>query len=271
MNTTHKIIAMERGETKGSGSPMWRCSCENGDRVNAFQHADPKKDSMHLFDAAGYADIMTLLRPREVITWKKFPIDVELEKSADDKWWNIVAVAPRPTDSCPDPDFVPPYDYYRTKARAWAQMMQNDWLNTVYFDTETTGISDDDEIISFSALARFGDIPLFHSLIRPVNMDRVENAQHVHGITPERLANAPTFPEIYPRLFETLSGLIWIIYNAPFDTRMLEQDCLRHNLPPIINVGVNDAMTYFAQYHGEWNAAYREFTSKKLEFAAEEI
>ena len=35
---THEIIRMERGATKGSGSPMWKCQTVDGQRVNVFKH-----------------------------------------------------------------------------------------------------------------------------------------------------------------------------------------------------------------------------------------
>lgn len=47
------------------------------------------------------------------------------------------------------------------------------------------------------------------------------------GITPEQVAQAPTFPELWPQLREDFEGSILVAHNAPFDMSVLSK-CLRY-------------------------------------------
>lgn len=49
---------------------------------------------------------------------------------------------------------------------------------------------------------------------------------HVHGITREMVAGAPTFAEAWPRLAQLLDGAAFLAaHNAPFDRRVLGACC----------------------------------------------
>ncbi len=262
---THCIVAIERSATKNSASPMWRCTTADGERVNIFNHADPVKNSYRFFAAAGYGPALDAMVYGEERTWTQKPISVTLFK--DGNWWNIAAVLPT-TDTEPDPPARPDHRLYRNRAISHAYTLTG--LATaaiVYWDTETTGTGKDDEIISFAAINQFGET-LYATLIQPVNLDRVAAASHIHGITADMLLKAPTFPYVYGRLRTLLLSSLWVIYNAEFDVRMLEQDCLRHGLEPLASVGVNCAMKLFSEFNGEWNYQYQKWQSKSLAFAA---
>lgn len=265
ITVSHRIVRLTRGSTRNSGSPMWRCETDDGQRVNIFKHADPVKNTFALFEAAGYAPALDAMIDGEERTWRQRPIFVTLAK--DGQWWNVIAVLPA-VDPEPDPPARPEHRPYRNRAIAQAYALTG--LATaaiVYWDTETTGTGPDDEIIAFGAVNQFGET-LFSTLIQPVNMDRVSVAGHVHGLTPDKLRDAPFFPEVFPAINRLLTQSLWVIYNAEFDVRLLEQDCLRHGLPLLVPVGVTCAMQLFAEYHGEWNFQHRHWQPKKLEFAA---
>ena len=84
----------------------------------------------------------------------------------------------------------------RVSAVLWAteQLSQNDW---VILDTETTGL-DDAEIVEIAIIDRLGEI-LLHRLIKPTISIPVEVTE-IHGISDAMVADAPTFPEVYPRI-----------------------------------------------------------------------
>ena len=63
--------------------------------------------------------------------------------------------------------------------------------NYIYVDTETTGLHEDDELLSISILDD-QDICLFDSLIRPVTKTSWTEAMQVNGISPDMVKNAPT-------------------------------------------------------------------------------
>ncbi len=267
---THQIVSMTLGKTQGSGSNMWRCITSDGERVNVFQHNDPRKDSFHLFGE--YFKELTDLVDGQEITWKEHPIWVNMRK--DGQWWAVVSVGKRPHDAKPDAMYIPDHKLFKATAQDWAKaiLAQDD---VCFFDTETTGVSPDDEITSIAIVNQFGE-PIFSTLIHPTNLSRLETRIGIEvaqktGITDEMLKDAPTFPEIYPALRIALSGCIWVAYNAPFDTKMLQQDCERHKLPPIASIGVNCAMENYAMYLGEWNHTYKRYQSQKLEVACEQM
>lgn len=98
----------------------------------------------------------------------------------------------------------------------------------VFLDTETTGLYRSSEIIEI-AVVDANQKPLLESLVRPSG-PIPPAATAVHGITDKMVANAPPWPELWPRLQQLLAGRAVGIYNAPFDTRMIRQTVERHKL-----------------------------------------
>jgi len=267
---THLIISMRRGVTSNSNSPMWRCVCRDGERVNIFKHTDPKKNTYTLFHE--WWPEMDGLVMDQVIEFKEHPIGVIMRRTSDGKFWDPVEVGPR--DGDPDPVFTPDADMFKEKSKNWARNVSAvqllDWV--IVWDTETTGVGTDDEIVSIAACNPLGD-RLLDLRIRPEHPERLlegdPSPASITGITPESLAKCPTFPQVYSQIKQVLDGQIWVIYNSGFDTKMLDQVCIRHGLTPITPLGVNDAMEMFAEWNGEWNPVYRKFVPKTLTVAAE--
>lgn len=261
----HKIISMERGSTKGSRSPMWRCVTEDEQRVNVFAHSDPAKDNSRLFRDAGYLAFMQAMHDGQTITWYEYPIAVEMTKSG--QWWEVVAVGPRPEEAAPDEHEKPEPIYYANAARGQAAaLFRLFWQgDAAIWDTETTGLGPRDEIIQIGIVTG-GDA--YSQLIRPKNLHKVYHTEQIHGIKVEQLETAPTFDEVYEEICDLIAGKVWLIYNAPFDVGMLERECIRHKRDLIHNAGVVCAMDMFSKWHGEWNDARRSFTVKTLEYAA---
>lgn len=86
-------------------------------------------------------------------------------------------------------------------------------------DTETTGLERDDVVIEVAVLAKDGTVLLdtFIQTATPIG----DEAQALHGIQPEALADAPPFADVWPRLRALFSEHPVIFYNAAFDCRML--------------------------------------------------
>lgn len=146
-------------------------------------------------------------------------------------------------------------------AAAWAR----DALNTdfVILDTETTGFYEDDEIIQIGVIDNEGQVVL-EQLVKPTKT--IENSQY-HGITDEIVKDAPTFPEVYEQLKSALLGKNVIAYNYDYDSRMVIQDCKRHNLEPILKAALDIgqcAMEQYACFYGQWNFQKGSYTWKKL-------
>ena len=261
----HLITSMERGETKGSQSPMWRCTTNDGETVFVFQHSDTAKNSARFLIAAGYGPEMLALQLRESLTWRQHPIQVELMK--DGQWWRLIGVEERPADAQPDPRFVPDLPWYKCKAQIHAQFLFEHY-KTIIFDTETNGTGPDAEIISLGVLDRFGDT-LAHTLVKPLNMAAVEQTYSVHGLGPNDLEDAPSWPAAWRAVTDTFRFAQWVAYNVQFDSQMIYQNCMRHGIGPIIPAGLHDAMQMYSEFAGLWDVNAQKWKWAKLSEAAE--
>lgn len=122
----------------------------------------------------------------------------------------------------------------------------------VYFDTETTGLDGDAEIIQVGLINQDGDV-LLDTLVK-CQGDIPKNASDIHGITKEDLADAPTWPEIHDQVFEILSTATQVkIYNASYDLRLLRQTRKRYDLEAP-NVYAHCVMKAYGNLHfdGTW-------------------
>jgi DNA polymerase-3 subunit epsilon len=140
-------------------------------------------------------------------------------------------------------------------ASAWAQgLFEKRFL---ILDTETSGIrSGFHEIVQIGVLDSEGNV-LMDTLVQPVSPERVldwsrggKRAVDVHGITPQMLENAPTFPAVYDPFCALLKGRQVVVYNADFDRRMIEGDCLRHRLDKPAVKKYHCTMKQYAQWYG---------------------
>jgi DNA polymerase-3 subunit epsilon len=130
------------------------------------------------------------------------------------------------------------------------------WLDSdpLFLDTETTGLHSTDEIVEIAVLDAGGK-SLLDTLIKPsihINWE----AQRVHGITNEAVANAPTFADIYDELQDLLTGRLIIVYNLGFDIRLLAQSARAWGIADD-GRGVADwacAMLAYADFWGDWNS-----------------
>ena len=97
------------------------------------------------------------------------------------------------------------------------------WLNEnpLFLDTETTGIGAKAQILELAISDAQGKI-LLETRLRPTVPIEPE-AEGVHGITAECLANSPTWPEVSAQVRKILFGRPLVIFNSDFDTRMFRQ------------------------------------------------
>lgn len=118
----------------------------------------------------------------------------------------------------------------------------------ILFDTETTGMREEDRIIQVGAMIVAGKqkVEVYDELCSTTQSIQLE-AMEVHGITPDMIENKPTFMET--DFYKTLTSLnqeenYLIAHNVPFDLGMLEKEgftsqmkiidtlrCAKHLLP----------------------------------------
>ncbi len=101
-------------------------------------------------------------------------------------------------------------------------------MRQVVLDTETTGL----EVLRGHRIIEIGCVELvnrrhtnrnFHRYIQP-DREIDEAAVEIHGITNQRLSDAPRFHEIAAEFVDFVSGAELIIHNAEFDIGFLDQE-----------------------------------------------
>lgn len=90
---------------------------------------------------------------------------------------------------------------------------------TVFVDTETTGLNQDgtDEVLEIAIVDSDG-VTLLNTLVCPARHTAWPEAQKIHGICPQDVANAPTMASLLPKIAAICTGKMVVFYNAPFDT-----------------------------------------------------
>jgi len=104
-------------------------------------------------------------------------------------------------------------------------------MRQIVLDTETTGLSpaNGDRIIEIGCIELLGRKPSGnnrHYYLNPECEIHAE-AQRVHGLTLDFLADKPKFAEVAADLLDYLAGAELIIHNAPFDLGFLDAEWQR--------------------------------------------
>ncbi len=136
---------------------------------------------------------------------------------------------------------------------------------TVYLDTETTGLDPGyDELLEIAIIGDSGEV-LLNTLIRPsLNNPIWPEAEAIHGIAPEMVADAPAFSEIAPQVEAAVKGQDVVIYNAGFDTGFLGSLLSSAN-------SIKCCMEAWAEHVGEWSDYHASYRWQKLTEAAHAV
>lgn len=94
--------------------------------------------------------------------------------------------------------------------------------NWCAIDTETTGVSKNDQVIEVAVSSKSGDI-IYHELIKPT-VPINPFAQKVHGISLDELTGKETWSSAYRRFEKAIKPFKKVlIYNSAFDNRLIKQ------------------------------------------------
>ena len=137
-------------------------------------------------------------------------------------------------------------------------------------DTETTGFERDDEIVSIAILSHDGTV-VIDTLVKPVKpINELGSAFERHHITNEMVKDAPTFAELWPKIADNLGDGCVFIYNADYDTRMINQSYKAHHHDAVVWDDLAkqpmfvDLMVPYAAVIGEWNNYFGNYKWQKL-------
>jgi len=136
-------------------------------------------------------------------------------------------------------------------------------MDTVYLDTETTGLAPTDEILEVGILDDHGNV-LVDSLVRPIRHTSWPEAQAVNGIRPEDVEDALLLDDVRPWIIEAVLNKRVVIYNADYDSKYLPDE-LEYAAEVVC------CMWAFAEHYGEWNHNKNNYQWKKLAFAADYV
>jgi DNA polymerase III epsilon subunit-like protein len=149
-------------------------------------------------------------------------------------------------------------------------------LNPLFLDTETTGLSDRDEICEIAIIDLAGEM-LINSLVKPTK--RIPpSTSAIHGITDDLVKDAPTFGDLLPRLEQIIAGRTILVYNVEFDEGKIEQSATangckfswefwaRRQEPYESNW--KDVMELYATFYGDWNEYHHSYQWQRLLTAA---
>jgi DNA polymerase III subunit epsilon len=134
------------------------------------------------------------------------------------------------------------------------------------FDTETTGLGKNDEIVEI-AIIRYtpGEATsiLLNQRIKPFKAIPAD-ATSIHHISNEDVIDCPTFGEIASEVSKHLSSGIITGYNVEFDMRMVRQSANHYCCQCPVPSKQVCAMKIAAAYCGCWNHEHNDYRWPKL-------
>lgn len=116
------------------------------------------------------------------------------------------------------------------------------WDAVIAFDTETTGLKSDAEIVELAVVHYYKGkrVREWSSFFCPQSANKdnpdVQKALEINKISWDELVGAPSFASMMDQVESEMSEAVWVAHNAEFDMRMLRQEYSRGartmRLPP---------------------------------------
>lgn len=154
---------------------------------------------------------------------------------------------------------------YKANSGAWKYLNRP---KRVVLDTETTGLTEKDELLQVSILDADTGEAVYNSYIKPCFAVEWPEAQAINGISPAKVQDAPFVFEVLVTLNTIFRDVEEVIgYSTDFDMGFLERAGVQFSG----NVILHDVKETFAVVNGEYNEKYGDFKWKKLTFCAEAL
>ncbi len=126
-------------------------------------------------------------------------------------------------------------------------------MREIIFDTETTGLDHrEDRVIEIGGVELVNRFPTgrtIHFYINPQGREIHPEAQAVHGISAEQLADKPGFHEICDEFRTFIEGAKLVAHNATFDINFLNSEFERLGHPAIEPVWIVDTLAMAKRKH----------------------
>jgi DNA polymerase-3 subunit epsilon len=126
-------------------------------------------------------------------------------------------------------------------------------MREIVLDTETTGLdpSSGHRVVEIGCIELANRIPTgatYHIYLNP-ERDMPKEAEAVHGLSVEFLADKPRFAEIVDDLIAFLGDAVLVIHNAGFDLAFLNAELTRLGRPGIMRDRTVDTLTLARRRH----------------------
>lgn len=126
----------------------------------------------------------------------------------------------------------------------------------IALDTETTGLNAaaGDRIVEIGAVEMSGGLPTgrrYHVYLNPYPRKVHPEAQEVHGLSDQFLADKPKFRTEGRKFVEFLGDATLVIHNAPFDMGFISAELKNAGLPPLRNEIVDSLKIARELYPGQ--------------------
>ena len=162
-------------------------------------------------------------------------------------------------------------------AKKWANVVPNIALKfrniqnggvgrVCVFDTETTGIGTDDEIVELSIVDYNDYNNLFYDCTYKPTKPISTASEAVHGIGNKDVENCPSWSEEHFKIQEYFNQYnLCIAYNSSFDERLIKQTDYIHSTPATTLPEVYDVLKDISTFIGIWDKKYFGYRWTKLE------
>jgi DNA polymerase-3 subunit epsilon len=126
-------------------------------------------------------------------------------------------------------------------------------MREIVLDTETTGLDpfQGHRVVEIGCIELVNRIPTgatFHSYLNP-ERDMPADAEAIHGLTTQFLADKPLFTDVVEELIKFLGDATLVIHNAGFDLAFLNAELERAKLPILGRERVVDTLTLSRRRH----------------------
>jgi DNA polymerase-3 subunit epsilon len=144
-------------------------------------------------------------------------------------------------------------------------------LEIDYFilDTETTGLTNFDEIIELGIIDNKGKI-IFHNKFKP-ERNISFGAYNTHGISEYQLKDCKDFRLYYDEIKRIINGKNIVGYSAYFDCDMIKNTCNNRKLKELEYKKVYDVMRNYSNFNQEWNSYHNNWKWQKLVVACSQM
>lgn len=145
-------------------------------------------------------------------------------------------------------------------------------MKRIIFDTETTGLSDDDEIIELAITDEKGKELYCQRFNATKNISH--SASKVNGITDGMLLNMPSFKNEFSKIKAIFDEADQVMgYNVDFDIRLLSQTCELYGFDPkwAYSLKTRCVMIMYSNYAYDFYNITPTFRKHKLTNACEKM